>query len=494
MSNTGIVNAIALYLLAAIFLSDCGTGTGGQKENNDGAADADSDADSDSDTDADTDTDSDSDADADSDTDADTDTDSDSDADSDTDADTHTDSDSDADSDTDADTDTDSDSDADSDTDADTDTDSDSDADSATDVYSDTHSDKDSDTDSGSDTGAACAEAPGEFANPIIRYDAADPTNGPGETIFTADGAALVWNNKVYLYTGHDEQTQGGDGYSMFDYRLWVTEDMVNWENKGAVLRWDEFSWSTGDASTGNANAAHVTQRDDENGNPKFYFYAPLAANSPSWGIVIGVGVSDSPEGPFTDPRGMPLVLLSDTEGTADHSWRNLDPAVFVDDDGRAYLYWGNGILYWVELERDMIHLKGETYSTDSDGMMQNRDVSGVEFHFGVENGLMYEEAPWVSKHGDLYYLTYASGFPESIAYATSDSPEGPWTYGGVIIDPVSNSSTIHPSVFDYCGATYITYHNAALSTGDSYRRSTCIDRLYFNNDGSIKKVVTTSN
>jgi hypothetical protein len=159
------------------------------------------------------------------------------------------------------------------------------------------------------DTEFTCAPSPKEFANPIIRYDAPDPTNGPGDYIFTADGAVVVWNNKVYLCTGHDEQAQGGNGYSMFEYRLWVTEDMVNWENRGTVLTWDEFSWASGDASTGNANAAHVTERDDEEGISKFYFYAPLAAASPSWGIVIGVGVSDSPEGPFADPRGMPLVL-----------------------------------------------------------------------------------------------------------------------------------------------------------------------------------------
>ena len=129
-----------------------------------------------------------------------------------------------------------------------------------------------------------------------------------------------------------------------------------------------------------------------------------------------------------------------------------------------------------------------ETYTTDANGMMQNRDISAVQIHT-VTDVTQYEEAPWVSKHGGLYYLTYASGFPESIAHATSSSPEGPWQYRGVILDPVPNSSTIHPAVFDFCGATYIAHHNGALPTGDSYRRSVCMDRVSFGSDGTIDRI-----
>jgi hypothetical protein len=271
--------------------------------------------------------------------------------------------------------------------------------------------------------------------------------------LFTADPAVVVWDNGVYLYTGHDEQVEGGDDYRMFDYYLFESTDMVHWENKGAVVRYDVFSWARGNDTTGNANAVHVIERDDESGNPKFYFYAPVEGGQSEWGISIGVAVADTPEGPFEDARGIPLIFLADTAGTAaTHSWRNLDPAVFVDDDGQAYLYWGNRILYWVKLEEDMIHLQGETYTTDANGMMQNRDISAVQIHTATDV-TQYEEAPWISKHGGLYYLTYASGFPESAAHATSSSPEGPWQYRGVILDPVPNSSTIHPAVFEFCGA-----------------------------------------
>ncbi|CAN99076.1 hypothetical protein predicted by Glimmer/Critica [Sorangium cellulosum So ce56] len=339
--------------------------------------------------------------------------------------------------------------------------------------------------------GAGSTPPPTEFDNPVIKYDAPDPTSGPGDYIFTADGAAMVWNNKVYLYTGHDEQAEGAEGYRMFDWRLWTSSDMIHWENKGAVMRYDVFPWAHGGDSTGNANAGQVVERDDENGNPKFYFYAPVEGGQSSYGISIGVAVADRPEGPFKDARGIPLIFLADTNGTADHSWRNLDPTVFVDDDGRAYMYWGNGVLYWVELEDDMIHLKGETYTTDGSGKMQNRSISGVQIHV-LKDIPGYTEAPYLSKHGSLYYLTYASGFPESISYATSTSPQGPWQHRGVILDPVPNSSTIHQSLFEFKGASYLTYHDAALPTGGSYRRSTCVDRAYYNDDGTIRKIVPT--
>ncbi|MGC4068659.1 MAG: family 43 glycosylhydrolase [Polyangiaceae bacterium] len=345
----------------------------------------------------------------------------------------------------------------------------------------------------GAASGGSTAVAPTKFANPIIRYDAADPTNGPGSQIFTADGAAMVWNNKVYLYTGHDEQVEGGSGYKMFDWRLFTSSDMTHWENKGAVMRYNVFGWARGSSSgSGNANAGQVVQRNDKNGVPKFYFYVPVEGGQSEYGISIGVAVADAPEGPFKDARGIALISFPDTSRfSATHGWRNLDPTVFVDTDGKAYMYWGNGILYFVQLEEDMIHLKGETYTTDASGNMQNRSINGVTIA-EMPKPNNYTEAPWLSKRGSTYYLSYAAGFPESIAYATSSSPSGPWTYRGVILDRVTNSDTVHQSIFDFNGASYMSYHNGALPTGGPYRRSTCMDRLYYDADGTIAKVVQT--
>ena len=335
--------------------------------------------------------------------------------------------------------------------------------------------------------------APTHFDNPVIKYDTKDPTNEVGEIIYTADPAAMVVDDRVYLYTTHDEQYEGGNDYRMYDYRLWTSDDMTTWKNKGAVLRYSDFDWARGDQKTGNAYAHHVIHRKDESGKSQYYFYATVEGGQTdgAFGFSIGVGVSDSPQGPFDDPRGMPMILLEDTAQYKDHTWRNIDPAVFIDDDGRAYLYWGNQQLYWVELESDLIHLKGERYTVGDDGEMQNRDMSNVQIHT-VDSLPNFEEAPYVSKHNGMYYLVYAAGFPESLAYATSDAATGPWEYQGVIMDPLPGTTTIHPAMFDFKGNTYLAYHSAGLPGGGSYRRSVCIDRVYFNADGTIKTIVRT--
>lgn len=335
---------------------------------------------------------------------------------------------------------------------------------------------------------------PSSFDNPIIKYDTEDPTNKVGDIIYTADPAAMVVDDTVYLYTTHDEQLTGVDDYRMYDYRLWTSTDMINWENKGAVLRYSDFDWARGDEKTGNAYAHHVIHRKDKSGQSKYFFYATVEGGQTEdqFGFAIGVAVSDSPEGPFEDPRGMPMIFLEDTAQYKDHTWRNIDPAVFVDDDGRAYLYWGNKQLWWVELESDLIHIKGEAYTLDADGKMQNRDASNVKINT-VDTLPNFEEAPYISKHNGMYYLVYAAGFPESIAYATSTSATGPWEYQGVIMEPLPGTTTIHPAMFDFKGSTYLAYHNADLPGGGSYRRSVAVDRVYFNDDGTIKSIVRTS-
>jgi beta-xylosidase len=304
----------------------------------------------------------------------------------------------------------------------------------------------------------------------------------------------MVMDDTVYLYTGHDEQFVGAEDYRMYDYRLWTSTDMINWKNKGAVLRYSDFDWARGDEKTGNAYAGHVIHRKDESGKSHYYYYVTLEGGQSEsrFGFAIGVAVSESPEGPFEDPRGMPMILLEETAQYQEHTWRNIDPAVFIDDDDRAYLYWGNQQLWWVELESDLIHLKGESYTLDDSGKMQNRDVSNVKINT-VDTLPNYEEAPYISKHNNLYYLVYAAGFPESLAYATSPLATGPWQYQGIIMDPLPGTTTIHPAMFDFKGSTYLAYHSADLPDGGSYRRATCVDRVYFNDDGTIKRIVRTS-
>ena len=340
-------------------------------------------------------------------------------------------------------------------------------------------------------TGAdAYPPAPTTFDNPIIKYDAPDPTAGPGKNIFTADGASMVWNDKVYLYVDRDDAAVGANGYVISDWLLYVTSDMVHWESKGSVANCKSFSWCTG-GPNGGAAAPQVIERDDKDGKPKFYLYGPV-----NDGSAIGVLVADKPEGPFKDARGIPLIYSADTANMgATHSWRNLDPTVIVDDSGQAYLAWGNKIYFWTMLEDDMIHLKGETYTTDANGKMQNRNLGTAKINAQTQTGDWsdYTEAPWLSKHGNLYYLTYASAFPETISYATSASPAGPWQHRGVVIDRADGDpSTLHPALFDFHGASYLGYHDATLPTGSDYRRSQCMDRVYYNTDGTLRKMVRT--
>ena len=335
---------------------------------------------------------------------------------------------------------------------------------------------------------------PTRFDNPIIKYDTADPTNQPGPIIYTADPAVIVVDDTVYLYTTHDEQSLDGNDYRMYDYRLWTSHDLNRWENKGAVLRYSDFAWARGDEKTGNAYAHHVIHRKNKSGKAEYYFFATVEGGQTAgqFGFAIGVAVADSPHGPFSDPRGMPLILLEDTAQYYDHSWRNIDPAVFIDDDGKAYLYWGNKQLWWVELESNLTHLKGERYTLDAAGKMHNRDLSKVQIHT-VDTLPNFEEGPHLSKHNGIYYLVYAAGFPESLAYATSHSATGPWTYQGIIMEPLPNTTTIHPAMFDFNGKTYLAYHSADLPGGSSYRRSVCLDRVYFNDDGTIQPIVRTA-
>jgi hypothetical protein len=346
--------------------------------------------------------------------------------------------------------------------------------------------------DAGTGTDAIDPLAPTTFDNPIIKYDAPDPTAGPGSNIFTADGASMVWNDKVYLYVDKDAASTSASGYNIPDWLLYVSSDMIHWESKGSVATCKSISWcQAGD--NGGLAAFQVVERDDKDGNPKFYLYG--AVNN---GSSIVAMVADKPEGPFKDARGIPLISSDDTANMgATHGWRNLDPTAFVDDDGQAYLAWGNKIYFTAKLEDDMIHLKGETYTTDASGKMQNRKLGTAKIiaHPQSESAdwKTYEEAPWLTKHGNLYYLLFASGFPETINYATATSPEGPWQFRGVVISrETKDASTIHSCLFDFRGASYIGYHSAELPTGSDYRRAECMDRAYYNTDGTLKKLVRT--
>ncbi|MCP9753480.1 glycoside hydrolase family 43 protein [Ferruginibacter sp. HRS2-29] len=288
------------------------------------------------------------------------------------------------------------------------------------------------------------------------------------QTIYTADPAPLVHNDTVYLYTGHDEDAS--TWFTMKDWHCYTTTDMVNWTDRGAVLSLKDFSWAKKDAWAGQAIYR----------NDKFYWYVPM--NHSTMGMSIGVAISTSPYGPFTDALGKPLVH----SGNGD-----IDPGVFIDDDSQAYLYWGNPYLKYVKLNEDMISYSGDVISvplneTGFSKRMKDADKRPSE----------YEEGPWIYKRKKLYYLAYpAGGVPEHLAYSTGPTATGPWTYRDTIMPVIKKGGafTNHPGIIDYKGRSYLFYHNGALPGGGGFNRSVCVEEFTYHADGSIPRITNTT-
>lgn len=281
------------------------------------------------------------------------------------------------------------------------------------------------------------------------------------QTAYTADPAPLVYNDKLYLYTSHDEDDS--TWFTMNDWKLYSTDDMVNWTEHPTPLSFKTFEWARGDAW-----AAQCIERDG-----KFYMYVPVTDRKGE--SAIGVAVADSPYGPFYDPLGTPLVQAD---------FGNIDPTVFIDDDGQAYLYWGNPNCFYVKLNKDMISYEGEIHAVP----MKPESFGRREGN--PKRATLYEEAPWLYKRKGAYYLFYAGGpIPEHLAYATSNSPEGPWKYGGTVMAKEGGSFTNHPGIVDFRGKTYLFYHDASLPGGSGFTRSVCVREMDFGRDGKVNPV-----
>jgi arabinoxylan arabinofuranohydrolase len=284
------------------------------------------------------------------------------------------------------------------------------------------------------------------------------------QTIYTADPAPLAHNGRVYLYTGHDED--GSTYFTMRDWRVYSSADMVNWTDHGSPMSLTTFAWASADAWAG-----HVAYR-----NGKFYWYVPVK-NRATGRMAIGVGVSASPTGPFSDALGRPLVENGE-----------IDPNVFIDDNGQAYLYWGNPNLWYVRLNPDMISYAGSP-----------AQIPLTTAGFGARTGnasrpTLYEEGPWVYKRNGLYYNVFAAECcSEFIGYSTAPGPTGPWTYRGTVMPRQGSSFTNHPGVIDFNGASYFFYHNGALPGGGGYTRSVAVERFSYRSDGTIPTITMTT-
>ena len=301
------------------------------------------------------------------------------------------------------------------------------------------------------------------------------------QTWFTSDPAPMVHDGTMYVYTGHDED--GADFFWMQEWRVYSSQDMVNWQDHGSPLALESFSWADDRAWAG-----QTIERDG-----KFYWYI-CAHSRLSRGMAIGVAVSDSPTGPFRDAIGKPLF--------ENGSWDHIDPTVMIDDDGQAWLMWGNPRIYYLKLNKDMISYSGELGMMDmtEEGFgspLRDQRVQGKEYKDS------YVEGPWLMKNPlantqhpspNTYYLLYAAGgVPEHISYSTAPSPTGPWTYAGPIMPLCETKSfTNHCGVADYKGHSYFFYHTGKLPNGGGFGRSVAVEEFKYNADGSFPTIMPT--
>ncbi|TQJ30843.1 family 43 glycosylhydrolase [Microbacterium sp. SLBN-146] len=319
---------------------------------------------------------------------------------------------------------------------------------------------------------ASLAQAPAMAAteNPII-------SDG---SVYSADPTLLAVDDTLYLHAGRDEAGPTTNDFIMNEWQAFSTTDVDggSWEHHPSLMRPEAvFAWAT----PGRAYAGQVV----EGADGRFYWYVPVheAASTASDKFGIGVAVSDTPLGPWTDHAGGPIV----SQRILSNDAHNIDPTVLVDD-GRVYMYWGSfGRLMAIELQSDMKTLIGSPTSISS----------GVTGFF---------EAAWLFERNDTYYLAYAANnagptstctpanYHACIAYSTASSPMGPWTFRGRILAPVS-STTSHPAIAEFQGEWYLAYHTADAVGGNHFRRSVAIDHLEWDDTQTPARIlpVTTT-
>ena len=353
-----------------------------------------------------------------------------------------------------------------------------------------------------------------DFTNPIVQK-----RDENGDIVFGGDPAVLVDGDTVYLYTGHDASTDAevaSATYNIPEYLCYSSQDLITWKSEGVVMEMKDVSWANGSTSAWAAQT--VKHTDPSTGKDMYYLYFCSWDRTARGKQSIGVAVSESPTGPFTD-IGQSLVpgYLTKPETSA---WNDIDPTVWVDTDENGtehrYLAWGNGIFYCCELGEDMISI----LDINGDGEITcGPAAQGHDIVSSLKGLTSYTEAPWLYKRssgngedagagagsgdggsgesssedvsGDdsagEYYLFYAWGWREGMGYArTSDPMSGEWTGATQFMAPTPTSNTNHEAVFDFNGKTYMIYHNGALPGGSGYRRSACIMEITFDEDGNV--------
>lgn len=287
--------------------------------------------------------------------------------------------------------------------------------------------------------------------NPIVRDQ------------YSADPSARVFGDKVYVYPSHDILATPGHGrvgwFCMEDYHVFSSSNLVDWADHGAIVSQTKVDWV--DPTSYSMWAPDCIYR-----NGKYYFYFPTRPKDTSngRGFAVGVAVGDKPEGPFT-PEAKPI---KDVHG--------IDPNVFIDKDGQAYLYWAQGNIYGAKLKENMLELASEPK------VLGELPVKGLK------------EGPYLFERDGIYYLTYphVQDKTEQLEYAIGANPLGPFKVTGVIMDERPECWTNHQSIIQFKNQWYLFYHFNDLSPNFDKARSIRMDSLFFNADGTIKKVEPT--
>ena len=283
---------------------------------------------------------------------------------------------------------------------------------------------------------------------------------------WTADPAPFVDGDTIYVYAGHDN-AQGNELFNMPDWVCYSSTDLKTWKNHGVLLRPTDFPFG----KEKSAWAAQVVKK-----GRKYYWYATMINTRAPGAQSIGVAVADSPLGPW---KAHEKPVIVDTDTPSPYWGNDIDPTVFVDDDGTGWLVWGNPVCYIAKLKPSMLEVDGEIRAIP------------------LPN---YTEGPWLDKRGKTYYIIYPSrahqGFGEHLDYATAPSPEGPWTYRGRISGGAQWSYTIHPGLARFKGRDIMFYHNATLALngigGATGRRCVTADWVEISPKGPIKPFVQT--
>ena len=295
----------------------------------------------------------------------------------------------------------------------------------------------------------------------LLQASAAFATNPLIMDQFTADPTARVFDGKIYVYPSHDIKAPPGytgrpNWFVMEDYHVFSSVNLTDWKDHGVLVKQTEVEWA-------NPAAYSMWAPDCVFKDGKYYFYFPAIAKS--GGFKIGVAVADKPDGPFK-----PMA-------TAIEGVNGIDPSVLIDKDGSAYLYYSLNKIFVAKLKPNMMEIEGEPKVID------NLPTKGLL------------EGPFAFERNGIYYLTYphVENKTERLEYAMSASPTGPFKQVGVILDEAASGCwTVHHSILDYQGQSYLFYHDKDLSPAFDKNRAIRADKLFFNADGTIQKVIPT--